>query len=368
MQTVGRGIEEKRATVWVLDDISLEAELVATALRDRYTVETFTGAAAMLERLAIAEPSPDLLIVDWYMPELAGPDVCRFVRRTTNEARLPIVLLTVAAGRDALIEGLASGANDFATKPFEPAELNARVATLIRTKRLHDDLERAEAELQAEGAVRDRFIAILGHDLRQPLNTVRMATAILERGTLAASEAKVVARLTNASRRMQRMVEELLDFSRIRHGGIPMAPKPCDVNAVVEQLVADLRVAHPTCDLRMTTNGPADGMWDRDRIEQLIGNLVGNAIQHGIPECPILVNVSGGASDVTIEVVNEGPPMSAELVRSLFTPFTHGHRVSSGLGLGLFIANQIARAHGGSIAAASDEASTRFTVKLPRGV
>ena len=174
-------LEGRLARVWIVDDSPLEAAIVRRALGDR-EIEVFHDANAMLERMA-TERRPDVLILDWNMPGTSGVEACRLVRETIDRLALPILFLTASDRREDLEEGLAAGANDFVRKPFETAELLARVASLIEIKHLHERLVRTEATLRDEAGFREQFLAILAHDLRQPLNVFALACDLLAAAT-----------------------------------------------------------------------------------------------------------------------------------------------------------------------------------------
>jgi signal transduction histidine kinase len=131
--------------------------------------------------------------------------------------------------------------------------------------------------------------------------------------------------------------------------------------------VEELDLAHPDRSIQFASNGARMGFWDRDRLGQAISNLLANAIEHSPPDTPVRVVLSGDPKVVHIVFHNEGPPIPPDLIRHLFDPFRRGGRSSKGLGLGLYITQQIARAHGGTVEATSDVASgTKFTLRLPR--
>jgi signal transduction histidine kinase len=354
-------VATSRPIVWVLDDSPLEAEVTRRALTPGYAVEVFADGAAMLERVAQGQ-RPDTLVLDWYMPSLSGREVCAFVRQTFDQSSLPIVILTSTDAHEDLLAGLSAGANDFIKKPFHADELRARVAGLVERRRLNDLYQR-------EAALRERFIGILGHDLRQPLNTFVIGTAALLNGSLAEGQAKTVGRLAGAARRMQRMISDLLDLTQSRvGGGIPIVRRELDLSDPCLRVVEELRMGHPGRSLELTFSGGTEGSYDRDRIMQMCTNLIANALEHGSPSCPIVVSLTGSEEDVLLAVENQGPPIPASQLPSLFDPFRRGAVTSGakGLGLGLFIVEQIALGHGGSVSVESDEAKTRFVVTLPR--
>jgi len=353
----------QRDVVWVVDDSPLQLENTRAALHARFDLTTFADGALVLEALTSA--TPDLLLLDWHMPGISGLEVCRFVRLSLDEARLPILVLTATSVEADLVDAIEAGANDFATKPFKAAELNARVSSLIRTKRLHEVIDKAHRDLRGEADIRERLVGILGHDLRQPLNTVAMAHQVLQNAPLPAGQAAILARAARASERMQRMIDELLDFTRSRQGGIPVHPTLANMHEIVRDVVEDLRRAHPGRDLQLSTADEATGMWDPDRLAQLCGNLVGNALDHSPAGTPVEVTLRKHEDHIELVVKNQGPPIPADLLEVLFEPFKRGGTAKpGGLGLGLYIASEIAKAHDGSIVVESTGDGTRFVVRL----
>lgn len=239
-----------------------------------------------------------------------------------------------------------------------------------------DEMERASGDaLRQEAAFRELFIGILGHDLRNPLQVVKLGTsAVLDLG-VSSQQAQVLGRVVASAERMQRMIEELLDLTRARlGGGIPVALAPCDLGNVVGQVLHELEIAHPHRSFLRTVSGDLGGEWDPDRIAQMLTNLVVNAVNYSPPETAVRVEVDGTGAQVVLSVTNQGPVIAPEVVGNLFDPFVRGSandRLSgdpgTGLGLGLFIVKQIVDGHGGSLQVTSTVAEgTTFTVHLPR--
>lgn len=152
-------------------------------------------------------------------------------------------------------------------------------------------------------------------------------------------------------------------------GGIPVERRRIDLTPVVEAVVEEARAAHPERQIDVVTRGDCSGNWDPDRLAQVVSNLVGNAVTHGTIGTPVGVEIVGG-EDVVFTVHNDSAPIPAETLATLFDPFRRGEKSAQvarhGLGLGLYITDQIVRAHGGSIVAESDRAGVRFRVGLPR--
>lgn len=230
-----------------------------------------------------------------------------------------------------------------------------------------------KTRLDEIGEFREQLIGIVGHDLRNPLSTVLMAAQLLlMREGLGEPETELARKIASNAALAVRLIEQLLDLTRSRFGGgIPIDPEPVDIREVCEQVVGQTELTHPDRSLRVDVRGDSTGVWDRDRIVHLLANLVGNAVQHGEPRTPIELRIDGGENELVIEVANRGNPIPPAMLPSIFDAFRRDRGVhlstKRGLGLGLFIAQQIARAHGGSIAVtSSEEDGTTFRVRLPR--
>lgn len=221
---------------------------------------------------------------------------------------------------------------------------------------------------------REQFLAILGHDLRNPLGAILMGSTMLARSErLDDKQARIAARIVNSANRMSRMVSDLLDLTRTRLGhGIPITPRTMDLAPVCEQVIAELEAVYPNCQLRFAPSGDLVGEWDSDRLTQLISNLVANALQHGCDPGRVSVVAEGEADAVVLRVNNAGPVIPADTLKLIFEPMVRqpspdGDRNATGLGLGLYIAREVVLSHRGTIGVSSSaEAGTTFAVRLPR--
>lgn len=209
---------------------------------------------------------------------------------------------------------------------------------------------------------------ILAHDLRNPITAIAVTSrALIERGDLDGRQRDAIGRIAFIARRMEGLVEELLDFARARQaGGMPVERQRTEIEPICARAIHQQLDAHPEGQVNFTLSGPGEGLWDPSRLEQVVSNLVGNALERAPAGTPVEVRVAGTADEVVLTLRNEGPVIPAEMLASLFEPFRRGdHRGS--IGLGLFIAREIARAHDGDIGVSSDQADgTCFTVRLPR--
>lgn len=222
---------------------------------------------------------------------------------------------------------------------------------------------------------REQLMGIVGHDLRNPLQTISVAShLLLLREGMGAKETELVRKIAAAGASASKVVEQLLDLTRSRlGGGIPLDVRRVDLGEICRQLIGETELKHLDRPLRVQLEGDLAGTWDRDRLYQLLANLIGNAVQHGAAQSPIDLRAEGGRDEVVIAVGSRGAPIPPAMLPVIFNAFRKnrppqpGGTPTAGLGLGLFIAQQIARAHRGSIAVASSEsAGTVFRVRLPR--
>lgn len=234
-------------------------------------------------------------------------------------------------------------------------------------------LERALAEQKKTEELRELLVGVVGHDLRSPLASITMGAAImLKRGRLEDADVKATARIARSADRMAKIISQLLDFTRARlGGGIPVDRRLVDLAEICAEVIAEQETAHPDRALRFDADMDTKGLWDRERLAQVVANLIGNAIRHGKPDGPIDVRLRAQGDAVCLQIHNDGSPIPADLLPSIFDPFRrHGisaGRNSDGLGLGLFIVRERVRAHSGEIGVQSTEAEgTTFSVTLPR--
>jgi PAS domain S-box-containing protein len=235
------------------------------------------------------------------------------------------------------------------------------------------DRKRAQDTLQERAAFEQQLIGIVSHDLRNPINAIGIAGALLsQRGKLDAVQAKAVARIVSSADRARRMIRDFLDFTQARTSGrIPIAPKPANIRDIARQVFEEVHVSHLDRTATIEHVGEEHGTWDADRVAQVIGNLLSNAFQHSSHDGAIALRTRGEPDEIVIEVQNAGAPIPAEDVARLFRPFERGNGVAPGsersVGLGLYISKEIVTAHQGTIAVRSTaEEGTVFTVRLPR--
>ena len=242
------------------------------------------------------------------------------------------------------------------------------------TQKVHEALDQAidraiERYTLRRDEIRDRFVAIMGHDLRSPLGTISMSAQRLRMARDPADLARIADRLVRASDRMARLIADVLDFARVHlGGGIPVDPTLNDMGELCRIAVDDIRAAHPDRPIAAAIDGDLRGAFDRDRVHQAIGNLIENAITYGQGPVELDAHVVDDGFAIVTTVTSHGTPIPADRLRQIFDPFERGDSTAprTGMGLGLFIVEQIALAHGATSTVTSGEDATRFVIRWPR--
>ena len=258
---------------------------------------------------------------------------------------------------------------DVVAVPLRRADASLRGA--VATFRDVTDRVRHEQEAEQAAHFRERFIGILGHDLRTPLTAIlASARLVLRLRDLPDPALAAAARISSSAERMSRMIADLLDFTQARlGGGLSLQRRPCDLRDCVRACVDEVVAANPGRVIDVDIAGDTAGAFDTDRVAQLLSNLLTNALAYGPPDDAIRVRARGEAEAVAIEVENGGEAIPERERAALFDPFRRGSLAAGhgrGLGLGLFIVQQIARAHGGDVSVSSEPGRTLFTARLNR--
>jgi signal transduction histidine kinase len=253
-------------------------------------------------------------------------------------------------------------------------------STLEELIRFNEALDQALSESVSRytsqvGHARDLLIGALSHDLRTPLSAVlHSAQFILRSEALDDAHTIAASRIVNSATRMNAMVADLLDFSRTRLGDeLPVSLSSMDLGEACRAAIEEISAFHPSGAITFEATGALTGKWDPTRIGQMLSNLLGNAVQHGAPDRPVAVKAIGSENEAVVTVHNEGPPIPDELQKRIFEPLARGSqgdgavKSDKNLGLGLYIACQIAKAHRGSLKlATSNREGTIFAARLPR--
>jgi len=225
-----------------------------------------------------------------------------------------------------------------------------------------------EAQRQAEE--REKMMGILGHDLRTPLTAIKLSAEAIVMSPDPQDVNPLAMQIFSSAGRMNRMITDLLDFTRARFSGaIPLNRAPVDMRVVCEKVVQELQIANPRRTIRLASSGNGVGEWDGDRAAQVVSNLVSNALDYSAPATPVEVILEGDRETMILSVTNAASDLPRETMKSMFEAFHSGPSFNSrsrGVGLGLFIVRQILRAHGGEVTVSSHNGTVRFDTVWPR--
>jgi PAS domain S-box-containing protein len=273
---------------------------------------------------------------------------------------------------EVLVRHLATGEDRILRSAAAPILQGGRTLGAVAINTDITDRKRIEAELRAAIEFSDRIRGVLSHDLRNPLGVISASASLLQATRLDPQQQRAVARIQSAAQRISRMTHDLLDYTRARlGGGIPTTRRAADAAQIARQVVDEALVLEDDHRIEFSAEGDPTGNWDADRLNQALWNLLDNALRYGAPGEPISVSVRGADAQVSLSVHNRGPPISPDVLPFLFEPFRRGSHSpagrGAGLGLGLYIVHEIARAHGGELRARSSAGEgTTFELLLPR--
>jgi signal transduction histidine kinase len=484
-----------RPHVWIVDDSPLEAELVRRSLLPVCAVELFTDAAAMLEHASRAA-APDAIILDWEMPGISGIEVCQFLRTQPATQSTPILMLTIHNETRDLVQGLAAGADDFLAKPYNAAELSARISALVRAKRMRERADSAErtvrallmqlpeavvsvdstggivfvnleaqrmlgadatalrsqrlhalveglvvgrspvhadqavslpdvrrggriyapvlrtyagideqqttfsfrdvtsdrvhekertgllarerdarAEAEAANRAKDEFLAVVSHELRTPLNAMLGWMRLLRNGTLPPERhAQALETVERNAFAQKKLVEDILDVSRVVSGNLSLAVSAMEVEPIVRMAIEAIRPAADAKALELCIGIARDipvVEGDADRFQQMVWNLLSNAVKFTPRGGRVSLDLSCDGSKIAVSVSDTGEGIAPAFLPHIFERFrqadTGTTRQHGGLGLGLAIVKHLAELHEGSIEAHSEGRGmgATFVLRLP---
>lgn len=309
--------------------------------------------------------------------DLVGPDgrklpvLANAAERRSSDGGVQFTRITLfqAADRRRYERDLVDAKNAADRARREIEELNRTLEARIDAgiaERLQ--LEQGLLAEQEVARLREQFVAILGHDLRNPLASISGGLNILSRELLSDKAKRVLTMMGQSTERMSSLIQDMLDLARCRAGqGIAINPRPTDLRAVLEQVVQELQTAYPGRDIQSSIPLASEVRCDGSRIAQLVSNLLGNALTHGASERPVKVRAAQCVDEIVITVGNEGEPIPEHVKDHLFEPFFRatGSAEKQGLGLGLFISCEIARSHGGKLEVQSEDKQTIFLFRMP---
>lgn len=324
---------------------------------------------------AIDQGAHDVYLVDYHLGPRSGLDLVR--EAIARGCSRPLILLTGHGQGEVDLEALRAGAVDYLDKDEVTASLLERsLLYAIERAKVVETRGQLAAARQVEEFQR-QLLAIVGHDLRNPLSAVSAVLGYMHRTQdLPERFQEFLDRGLASCARMARIIQDLTDYTKARIGhGLSIILQPANFQEICEEVLEEVRHSYPAAQIRCESAAGADpgGEWDGERLHQVLGNLLTNAVKYGAPEGPVRLRWwrgGEGGCDLVFEVHNVGPAIPPSLLPRLFEPFERGTQGGTegkqALGLGLFIVKEIVTLHGGTVGVVSDpEAGTVFTVRLP---
>jgi signal transduction histidine kinase len=355
--------DRPKARILLADDNADMRDYVRRLLSADYEVFPVANGEEALR--AAVEQKPDLVISDVMMPRLDGFGLLLALRADARTAGIPVIMLSARAGEEARVEGLEAGADDYLTKPFSARELLARVGGTLALARARQEADRRK----------DEFLATLAHELRNPLAPIRNGLQILRlaKGDAEAEE-RARAMIERQVQQMVRLIDDLLDLSRISRGKIELRRERVALEAVVQSAVETSRPLIEQSRHRLTLDLPAAPVFvdaDLTRLSQVVANLLNNAAKYTEPGGDIRLAVAPDENGVTIRVRDNGvgiPPAMLPLIFEMFTQVDRSlERAQGGLGIGLTLVKRLVEMHGGTVEARSEGRGqgSELLIRLP---
>jgi len=347
--------------ILIVDDQPDNVELLEQILEDE-EYDTLTAYEAQEALDIVKEETPDLILLDIMMPDVDGFEVCSILKSDENTRKIPIIFVTAKTETVDKVKGLELGAVDYITKPFEEAEVLARVRTQIKLKTVNDE--------------KNQFLGMAAHDLRTPLNLILMNSQLMHSGVLGElneKQIKFFSIIESSSEFMVRLIDDLLDISKIESGKLELNLQSTDLISLVKHNVElnSVLAEEKQIELLFSYDEHLPKiMIDAHKIEQVLNNLISNAIKFSYPQSTIEIHVTRSENNAVISVRDKGQGIPADELDKLFKPFekssVKGTEGEKSTGLGLIIVRKIVEGHQGEIWVESEVGKgATFYVSLP---
>lgn len=308
-----------------------------------------------------------LALLDVQMPEMDGFALAELMRGSQRTRDVPIIFLTASPNDPARsFKGYETGAVDFLHKPIDPRIILGKVDVFIKLHQQREQLRAKTEHLERALQLNEAMIAVLTHDLRTPLSAISLCADRIRNEVGDGPLARTAMHVENSAQRMARMIDQLLDFSRIRSNVVHLDLAVHDVSVLAQAVVDEMHTANPGKTIELSCEGDRLAQVDATRLSQVFSNLLGNAMQYALGSTPVSLLVDGSDPRRIDIVMRNAGELPEALIPRIFEPFKGGFHASRGLGLGLFIVDQFVRLHGGMASARNTPDGVEFRVSLPR--
>lgn len=378
--------EAPRPLILIVDDDPQSLHLLSYTLSQYdYEVAVAKGGSSCFKLLE--KRTPTLILCDVIMPEMDGYEVCRRLKASEKWRDIPLIFLTARTETEDLLKGFEAGAVDYITKPFNEAELLARVHTHSDLKQAHDtilaysrQLEQLNQQLKVLNSEKSHFLGVVSHDLKNPLTAILMSAEMAEEGTqellVNSNLPEYLQMIQRNAQRMHSIITRLLDVSRLESGKLAVDFQACDLKALTVRLLEQYegRANRKRILLHLDSSDEAVQLVsDADIIQQIVDNLISNAIKYSPWDRNVYIKVAADREQAWLQVRDEGPGFTPEDKNRLFQKFSQlSARPTAGessTGLGLSIAQHLSKLLHGSITCESQvNQGATFTLYLPRSL
>ena len=357
--------------VLIVDDSEANVAGLKSMLEQPGTtlLHTLSGAAAVE---LLLEHEVAVVLIDAGMPGMDGYQLAELLHASPRTQDIPILfMLDANDDPQPVYETRHGGAVDFMRRPLAPKVVRGKVDTFIKLHTRQQQLTRQLETLEQSLRLNEMFAAVLGHDLRSPLSAIMVGAELVIVRNKDEGDVSAALRIRDSAKRMSHLISQLIDMARVRSGHASLLLQECDFAAICRDVVGEIESTQQRR-VSVECKGDTRGVWDPHRLSQILSNLAGNAVKHGDPTQPVVIRIDGSQGERVQCSVHNGGVIAAQLLPHIFKPFRgyedgNGRERRAGLGLGLYIVQQLVTMHGGEIGVRSEApAGTAFSVSLLR--